>query len=608
MCASERLSLTAFPLAVVAVLPAQAQTAGTEAKLPETVVTASRIEQRVQDALPATTLITRADIERAQTADLPTLLRQVTGIEITQNGGSGTVSSAFIRGAESRHTLVLIDGVPVNNLNFSTAALEHLPLSNVERVEIVRGNVSSLYGSAALGGVIQIFTREAGDQPFAAATLQAGSRGFVQAQIGGGMKTSSGTRLSFTAENLNDNGFNATNQSKLPLTNPDTDGYSRRAMSVGVSQDIAIGKIGLTVREATGVAAYDSQYGPATQADESKFTEQGAALTGQFRLATNLVLDAALTNTADRLRADVTAYPYFINSFSDAVTTGLRWNFAKGQTMTAGIESTRQRLESDTVYNATSRQLDSARLGYQGEVERHQVQLNVRQDKYSDFGTASTWFAGYGFRFAQNWRVNGSSSTGFNAPTFNDLYYPYGGNPNLRPEQVSSSELGLQYATEVHDARAVWFSNRFTDLIGNDASYNRVNINQARNDGLELSYRGKYGATNVRAGMTLQNPVDLATSKRLARRADTLANVGITRDVGRWSYGANLRYVGERPDGANTLAAYSVLDLTVSHAVNREVKLFGRIENLLDARYETVYGYNQPGFGVFVGLTWQPNV
>jgi vitamin B12 transporter len=286
----------------------------------------------------------------------------------------------------------------------------------------------------------------------------------------------------------------------------------------------------------------------------------------------------------------------------------LRWNFAKGQTMTAGIESTRQRLESDTVYNATSRQLDSARLGYQGEFERHQVQLNVRQDKYSDFGTASTWFAGYGFRFARNWRVNGSSSTGFNAPTFNDLYYPYGGNPNLRPEQVSSSELGLQYATEVHDARAVWFSNRFTDLIGNDASFNRVNINQARNDGLELSYRGKYGATNVRAGMTLQNPVDLTSNKRLARRADTLANVGITRDIGPWSYGANLRYVGERPDGSNTLAAYSVLDLTVSHALNREVKLFGRIENLLDARYETVYGYNQPGLGVFVGLTWQPNV
>lgn len=605
-CASVRLSLALIALATTAAVPALAQTATPETQLTETVVTASRIEQRVQDALPATTLITRADIERAQTPDLPTLLRQETGLEITQTGGSGTVSSAFIRGAESRHTLVLIDGVPVNNLNFSLAALEHLPLSNVERIEIVRGNVSSLYGSAALGGVIQIFTREAGDQPFAAVTLQAGSRGLVQAQVGGGMKTASGTRLSFTAENLTDNGFNATDQTKRSGTNPDTDGYSRRAMSVGLSQDIAIGKIGLSAREATGVTAYDSQFGPANQADESKFTEQGAALTGQFNLAPGVVLDAGLTNSTDKLRADITSFPYYVNSFSEGANTGLRWQFAKGQTLTAGLESTRQRIESNTVYNATARQLDSARLGYQGEFEQHQLQLNLRQDKYSDFGNASTWYAGYGYRFAKGWRANASSSTGFNAPTFNDLYYPFGGNARLRPEQVRSNELGLQYATEVHDTRAVWFSNRFTDLIGNDAFFNRININQARNDGLELSYRGKYGATAVRAGMTLQDPTDLTTHKRLDRRAATLANVGVSREIGLWSYGANLRYSGERPDGTRTLTAYSVLDLTVSHTLNREVKLFGRLENLLDERYETVYGYNQPRFGVFVGVTWQP--
>jgi vitamin B12 transporter len=278
--------------------------------------------------------------------------------------------------------------------------------------------------------------------------------------------------------------------------------------------------------------------------------------------------------------------------------------------MTAGLESTRQRIESDpnTVYDKTSRQLDSARLGYQGDVERHQLQINLRQDTYSDFGTAQTWFAGYGFRFAPDWRVNASSSTGFNAPTFNDLYYPFGGNPNLRPEQVRSNELGLQYVTAVVDARAVWFSNRFTDLIGNDVNFIRININQARNEGLELTYRASFGATSVQAGLTLQDPVDLTTNKRLDRRAATLANIAVAHDSGPWSYGANLRYSGERPDGTQVLAAYSVVDVTLSHALSREVKLFGRIENLLDANYETVYGYNQPRFGVFVGVTWQPKV
>jgi vitamin B12 transporter len=191
--------------------------------LREVAVTASRTEQRVQDALPATTLITRADIERAQTADLPTLLRRVAGLEIAQNGGRGTVASAFIRGAEPRHTLVLIDGVPVNNLNFGTAAIEHLPLVDIERIEIVRGNVSSLYGSAALGGVIQIFTRQAGDTPSAGVTVQGGSRGLAQLNANAATRLASGTRLSAAVESLRDKGFNAIKQEERPGTNPPLD-------------------------------------------------------------------------------------------------------------------------------------------------------------------------------------------------------------------------------------------------------------------------------------------------------------------------------------------------------------------------------------------------
>jgi vitamin B12 transporter len=168
--------------------------------LPPVIVSASRTEQRIGDALPSTTLITRDEIERSQSVDLPSLLRRVAGVEIAQNGGRGTAASAFIRGAESRHTLVLIDGVPVNNLNFGTAAIEHLSLVDVERIEIVRGNVSSLYGSAALGGVIQIFTREASRTPQASVTAQAGSRGLAQLTASGAVRLDSGTRLRAAVE------------------------------------------------------------------------------------------------------------------------------------------------------------------------------------------------------------------------------------------------------------------------------------------------------------------------------------------------------------------------------------------------------------------------
>ncbi|MGZ5194534.1 MAG: TonB-dependent receptor domain-containing protein [Ramlibacter sp.] len=592
-------------LALAAAFPcAFAQTS-----LEQVVVTASRTEQRVQDALPATTLITRADIERAQTPDLPTLLRQVAGVEIAQTGGPGTQSSAFIRGAESRHTLVLIDGVPVNNLNFSLPALEHLPLGDIDHIEIVRGNVSALYGSAALGGVIQIFTREAGRTPQANVTAQAGSRGLVDVSASGGVKLASGTGLHASVETLRDKGFNAIKQQEIAGTNPDRDGYRRQSSSIAITQDLTAGNtLGLKLRDAHGTTQYDSQYGPATQADESRFAERGAALEGRFKLGSDVRLNAAITSTSDKLEADVTAYPYFVKSSAQGAQLGLEWQAAPGQRVTAGLEHTRQHLDSDTVYDKASRTQDSARLGYTGDFGPHQVQLALRQDRYTDFGSQATWLAGYGFRITDAWRISAMASTGFNAPTFNDLYYPYGGNPLLRPEYLKSAEIGLQYAANGHEVRATLFDNRFTDLITNDASYNRVNIGRARNRGVELAYAGRIGAYGVTADITSQDPIDLATNMRLLRRAATLGHVAVTRDVGAWQFGGNVRYTGSQPDGTHTLGSYAVVDLTASYAVSPQVKLFGRIDNLTDRDYETVYGYRQAGRGAFVGVSWQPKL
>jgi vitamin B12 transporter len=578
------------------------------------VVSASRTEQRVQDALPATTLITRADIDAALVPDLPSLLRTVAGVEVTQSGGMGTVSSAFIRGAESRHTLLLIDGVAVNNLNFGSPALEQVPLDNVERIEVVRGNVSSLYGSAAIGGVIQVFTRQ-GTAPAVSVSTLAGSNAYHQLDASLSTPLGSSTRLNASLESIGTAGFNATNQNEAPGTNPDRDGYSRHAASLGLTQDLGTlgggtqnSSLGLRLRDAHGVTQYDSQYGPANQADVSRYAERGTVLDGKFFLAGGLNLNAALTQSQDLLNANVTAYPYWVNSYSTGGQLGMEWKFSPGQRVTGGYESTYQRIASDTVYDQTSRQQDSLRLGYQADYAQSQVQLNLRQDKYSDFGTANTYYAGYAWRITPQWRVNVSSSSGFNAPTFNDLYYPYGGNSLLRPEHVKSSELGLQYASGGQELRAVLFNNRYTDLIANDAYYNRVNIGSARNQGVELSYSGTLGNTRVHANATSQDPIDLATGRRLTLRAATLANLGLGRDYGVFSVDAELRYSGSRPDGSHTLAAYSVLDLSAQYAINREFKATARIQNLADRHYEAVYGYNQAGRTLVLGLNWQPKL
>ena len=605
----------ALACAVLSNLASVAPTHAQSSALEPVVITASRTEQRLQDALPATTLITRAQIDATMASDLASLLRQAAGVEISQNGGQGTLASAFIRGAESRHTLLLIDGVAANNLSFGTAALEHLPLDNVERNEIVRGNVSSLYGSAAIGGVIQVFTRQAGASPQAHVGMQWGGNGLHKYNADVSTRLSTGTTLSATLESLDAVGFNAINQNERPGTNPDRDGYSRRAATFSMTQPLGLlaggseaSTLGLRWREARGTTQYDSQYGPADQADESRFVERGAVLDGHFSLASGLKVNAAITNSADLLNAQVTAYPYLINSFSTGSQLGVEWLAVAGQRLSGGYEHTRQHVSSDTVYTKDARQQDSVRLGYQGDFAQQQLQLNLRQDRYSDFGVANTYFAGYAWRITPQWRLNASASTGFNAPTFNDLYYPWGGNAALRPERVQSAELGLQYARQAQEFRAVLFNNRFHDLIGNDANFNRVNVDIARNQGLELSYRGKWGPADLRASLTAQDPIDLSSGKRLPLRAATLAKLGAGRDYGAWGLDADLRYSGARPDGSETLGAYAVLDLAARCTLGPDWKASARVENLLQRQYETVYGYRQTPRTLTLGVTWQPRL
>ena len=585
--------------------------------LPDTVITASRVAQRAQDALPDVSLITRADIDRSQAKDIPSLLQQLAGMEVTQSGGMGGVATLFMRGAESRHALVLVDGLPMNNLNFNLAALEHLPLSGIERIEVVRGNVSSLYGSAALGGVIQIFTRQnSGDGlkgPWLEASGQVGSESFRSAQVSAGQKWASGFGLNAATEKVQTQGFNAINPLQRPGTNPDRDGYNRQSNALHLSQEFEGARMGLMVRETKASVQYDSQYGPATQADESRSILRSALLNTSFKATSNLQLDASVGQQEDKLDATLTAYPYFVNSKSKTSALGAVWTLWPQHSLTAGYENTRQQITSDTEYNPTHRTLDSWRVGYQGKLEQQQWQLNVRQDQYSDFGNANTWYAGYAYVLTPEWRVKASASTGFMAPTFNDLYYPWGGNPRLKPEQARSNEVGLQYTQAAWNWRLTAFENRYTDLIDNDVNFTRTNISKAKNQGVEMALAGQWtmagvGAQQWRLSLTSQDPQNETTHTALARRAKTLVQAGLNQKLANWDAGVQLRYVGARTDATQTLAAYTLLDLTTSRVLTPELRLNLRIENASNVNYQTIYGYNMPSRGLFVGLKWTPKL
>ncbi len=585
--------------------------------LPDTVITASRVAQRAQDALPDVSLITRADIDRSQAKDIPSLLQQLAGMEVTQSGGMGGVATLFMRGAESRHALVLVDGLPMNNLNFNLAALEHLPLSGIERIEVVRGNVSSLYGSAALGGVIQIFTRQnSGDGlkgPWLEASGQVGSESFRSAQVSAGQKWASGFGLNAATEKVQTQGFNAINPLQRPGTNPDRDGYNRQSNALHLSQEFEGARMGLMVRETKASVQYDSQYGPATQADESRSILRGALLNTSFKATSNLQLDASVGQQEDKLDATLTAYPYFVNSKSKTSALGAVWTLWPQHSLTAGYENTRQQITSDTEYNPTHRTLDSWRVGYQGKLEQQQWQLNVRQDQYSDFGNANTWYAGYAYVLTPEWRVKASASTGFMAPTFNDLYYPWGGNPRLKSEQARSNEVGLQYTQAAWNWRLTAFENRYTDLIDNDVNFTRTNIAKAKNQGVEMALAGQWtmagvGAQQWRLSLTSQDPQNETTHTALARRAKTLVQAGLNQKLANWDAGVQLRYVGARTDATQTLAAYTLLDLTTSRVLTPELRLNLRIENASNVNYQTIYGYNMPSRGLFAGLKWTPKL
>jgi vitamin B12 transporter len=531
-----------------------------------------------------------------------------------------------MRGAESRHALVLVDGLPMNNLNFNTAALEHVPLSGIERIEVVRGNVSSLYGSAALGGVVQIFTRQnSGDSskgPWLEMSTQLGSQSFRSAQASAGQKWDSGFGMNVATEKIQSKGFSAINQLQIPNTNPDRDGYNRKSNAVNFSQEYESGQVSLMVRETHATIQYDDPDGSPNQADESKSVLRNALINATYKASKNLQWNVSIGQQEDKLNAAVTAWPYFVNSESKTSAVGAIWTLLPNQSLTTGYENTRQKIASNTPYTLTERSLESWRLGYQAKLENQQLQINLRRDLYSDFGDANTWYAGYGYFLTPAWRIKASTSSGFMAPTFNDLYSPndWGGNPFLKPEKSRSHELGMHYTQATWNARVTAFENRYIDLIAFELGRS-TNIATASNQGLEVAFSGQsnmtdWGAQKWRFSATAQDPKNETTNEALVRRAKTLVHGGLFQTLGVWEVGTQLRYSGSKIDkfydrrtyitSVKNLKSATLLDLTATRTLTPDLRLNLRVENATNENYQSIYGYNMPKRGLFVGLRWAP--
>lgn len=619
------LTLLVCSLPLIAVCPALAQSQ-TEAVLKEVVVTASRNEQLLSSTLPNTSVITRQDIERSQAVDLVTLLQREAGLQRTQNGGIGTVSSVFMRGSPSLQTLVLIDGVPQNKQDASGAvSLEHLMLDNIERVEIVRGNVSAIYGSGAIGGVIQIFTRRGTAEPSASVSMELGPR--ASRKLSGSVSASLGdTSIYAGVARITTDGFSAINSAQLPGANPDADGYNNTSANLSLTHRLSSDhSFGARLMQSDSDTAYDNAFGAPTDIQTSSTRLSQATLFtdntwGKWRSR------LSLSEQSDKSRSQDNGFFGSTDGFTTRATV-LNWvnTIALGRdwVASAGLEQQRQHVDTSsdsafaTPYNR-ERNTSAVFAGVEGKLGKGGLQLNLRHDKVGDLGQ-STGFLGYGYPVTDQVKLIASTSSAFNAPPLGYLFAPGYGNPLLQPERARSHELGLQYEQGRQLVRATYFDTHIQDQLNYDFITSAfANIGRTRNSGLELSYRGSVGATDVHASLTVQDPVDEITSQRLARRAANLLSLGLSHLLGAWRFGADLQYSSERPDAysdpltfstiSTTLPAYSVLDLSVSYQLSPAVMLKARLDNATDQSYQTVYGYNQQPRSLYLGLTWTPKL
>ena len=603
---------------VMAAPPAQAQAVAT-AVLAPVVVTAARVPQAQTDALPYTTVITAEDIRASQAVDLPSLLRREAGIQFTQNGGIGQASGLFVRGAETRQTLVLIDGVPLTKQDATgTVSIEHLMLDQIDHVEIVRGNVSSIYGSGAIGGVIQIFTRRGDGAPHSFVEAEVGSRRSFR--FGAGVSGSSGDaadalRYAVSVSRFGTAGFSSLNPTQVPDANPDRDGYQNNSLAASLSKNFGREQqVGGRVALTQGRFAFDSSFGTPTDVHTGKTNVDALSLYTHNRISERW--DSRLTYS-DAVDRNANHYDTSFGITDDRFrshTRMLQWTneiiLTHHWSATAGVERQWQGLTSDDGYGdvfRVNRNANSVFAGAQGSLGDHQLQFNLRRDSIDNLDGATTGYLGYGYLLSQNWKALASVATGFAAPPLGYLYAPFYGNPSLKPERSRSAEIGVQYAAGDTLLRAALFDSRTRELLQYDpvaSTFN--NVSRARNHGLEVSASGTLAATSLRASLTLQEPRDESSGERLRRRAQTLASLAATRSYGAWQVGGDVGFTGSRPDGAAALAGYALLNVNTRYQISNGVELYARVDNLTDRRYQTATGYNQAPRGVFAGVRWQP--
>lgn len=583
--------------------------AGLHAADNEIIVTASRASELPNETLAPVTVITRADLERLQTQHLPDVFRGLPGLDIAANGGPGKSTALFVRGTESDHVLVLIDGIKVGSATSGSTAFEQIPVDQIERIEIVRGPRSSLYGSEALGGVIQIFTRRARPGQGFVPTFSAGGGTRGDGRFDGGVRGGVGQGwFGIGVSGRCTDGVNVRpNQNE-----PDKDGYRSLAGSARAGWRFDNGaEIAASFLQSDGENDFDGSF---QNESETRTQVYGAAArfaplqpwtvhlsAGQSRDESDNFLDGDFAGDFDTHRNHVT----LINEL----------RMGESHQLSLGGDYQHDRVISSTDYAETSRDDSGVFALYRSEIGAHELSLSGRSDDNEQFGQHRTGGAAYGYRFAPWLRAAISHGSAFKAPTFNELYFPGFGNPDIEPEKSRSSEFSLTGAIGRYQWMLNAYQTRIDGLIAFDASINApANIDKARIRGVEAQFGGQWEALRVQTYLTWLQPQNDAGGPNdgniLPRRRERSARLDADYRHRALRLGLSVFGASDGYDNiANTtpLPGYATLDLRAGWQVLPEwlIQIEGR--NVLDKAYETAATYKTYGAGFMATVRFTPS-
>ena len=595
--------LLSFALLAAAGIPSsvQADESGTYELKPNLVVTPSRMTEPLGDALASVSVITREDIELAVVQDLFELLRLQPGVDIVRTGGPGGQTSVFLRGSNSNHVLVLIDGVRVSSSNTGAYSWEQLPVNQLERIEIVRGPRGSIYGSDSIGGVIQVFTRSSPD-PYT--RLTGGSYGTVEFDGGLGYEGER-TRLSVNAGYRNVDGFSAQNPDGFSY-HPDDDGFKGFNLGIKASADADYGSWHFNLLALDNESEFDQGVSDANQLVTSLEFRASFSPDWQYQLLGGYV--------NDELESD---FEFFTTDFqSNRFNFSWQNQLATGELgdLSFGLDYYHEKGKSQYSWDE-SRYNTGLFASYDQYFSSLHLQIGGRIDDNSRFGTEFTGQVAAGYVFGDSWQLTGSYGSAFRGPNLSEQFSPgfgglFAGNPDLEPESSTSGEIALRWRHDTAGSfSAAVYRTRVEDLIAfNGINFQAINIAQARLEGLELDYSVAWDAWLLNANTTFQNTEDQSTGESLLRRPDEKGSITLDYKFSNGSWlGLEWFVSGKRNDfGGIVLDGYSLLNLRAGWLITPSWRLEFRGDNLLDEDYEPAFGFNSPGRSYYVSLAWMP--